>query len=472
MATTIDELLVGLGFEYDSEELKLFSKDIVEVKDQLLGMVKVVVAGAASLTGLAIVSAAATDAQGKLAKEIGETVSTIDALQFANKIAGGSIDGMSNSLRNLSLRASEAARGIGSGVEIFGRLGISATNAEGRLKPVSELMLEVSDGLQGLDKARQIEFADKLGIRDSILLLQEGSSSIKNLVLSAEELGVATDEDAAIAANLTDSMSELWKIVKSGARILTRELAPIIIGVTQTFKNWWISNRELIEQDLPKWVEKLTLALKILSLAFAAFAGAKILIGLITLFNKATVAAMLMNASVLALPLLIGAAVGAIALLAEDAYTFFNGGDSFIGDMLIKFPKWEGQILKIASVFGTLAELTNMIFDGWKEIISLFDSGTILEDIKNFAKNLPGFIGDVTGISGANTKDNMSTIFSTPRADLANSVQNISKRTGINIQKLEIPITPSPSQNAADIAKETFNIFQQAAQDLETTVDQ
>lgn len=45
-----------------------------------------------------------------------------------------------------------------------------------------------------------------------------------------------------------------------------------------------------------------------------------------------------------------------------------------------------------------MADLTTMIFDGWSKIIDLF-GGLSLEGLKDFGKNLPGFVGDITGLS-------------------------------------------------------------------------
>lgn len=458
----IDELLVGLGFEYDPKEMKQFKEDVGKTTGVIKGLARAAVAGAVAITGLTIASTRASDEQGKLADEIGDTVENIDALQFALERSGGSADGMTSSLRNLAIRASEAARGVGSGVEAFGLLGISATDSNGNLKNTSDLMLEVSQRFQGLSKAKQIELADKLGIRDSIRLLQQGPTAIRELTDEAAALGVTTAEDAAIAAEFQDSMTNLWRVVKQVARSLTRELAPIIKELTDSFIEWWKTNRAMIEQNLPEWIDKVTMALKLMVIATGAWLAMRLvshIMTLITLFKGLSVAALAANAAALLLPALIAAGVAALALLAEDAKTFFEGGESFIGDMIEKFPEWADEIRVVAALFATLADLVVMIWDGLVQIVDLAKNFS-LEGLKEFGANLPGFLGDVTGLYNV---DGTGVI-----PELG---QSISNATSTVVDKIDIVIQGG-ADTAENIANAVLDVFQQTSQDLNTAVDQ
>lgn len=455
----LDELLVGLGFEYDPADLKEFKDDVSKTTDVIKKLIGVAVAGATAITGLVVASTAATDEQGKLATEIGESVEKIDALRFALQIAGGSADGMSTSLTNLAIRSSEAARGIGSGVEAFGLLGISSTDLQGNLKSTADLMLEISESFKGLDRAKQIELADKLGIRDSIRLLQLGPDAIRELTDEAAELGVITEEDAAIAAEFQDSLVKLWKAVKQGARLLSRELAPVMTGLVTTVTDWWKVNRQLIEQNLPQWIDKATTAIKFLAIATGIWLALRLtmhLIALISLFKGLTLAALFANAAALLLPTLIAGGVAAMALLVEDAKTFFEGGESFIGDMIEKFPLWANEIRVVAAIFATVSDLTTKIFDGWSLIIGLFDKLSFA-NFKEVLGNIPGFLGDITGISPLESRI----------PELSNGTTNSSV---VKVDKVEITVPGAGDPGL--VAEAVFNVFQQTSQDLNTVVDQ
>lgn len=458
----IDELLVGLGFEYDPKEMGQFKEDVGKTTSVIKSLTKAAVAGAAAITGLVVSSTAASDEQGKLASEIGETVEEVDALQHALAISGGSADGMSNSLRSLSIKAAEAARGVGSGVEAFGLLGINATDANGEIKQSSQLMSEISGEFQNLSTAKQIELSDKLGIKDSILLLQQGPKAIRELTNEAKLLGVTTEEDAKISAEFQDSLTNLWRITKQIARTLTRQFAPAMRELNDKFADWWKTNRQIIEQNLPEWIDKATVAFKLLLVATGAWLAMQLvghLTALITLFKGLSISALAANAAALLLPALIGAGVAALALLAEDAKVFFAGGESFIGDMIEKFPQWAGEIRVVAAIFATMADLTSMIFDGWSKIIDLF-GGLSLDGLKDFGSNLPGFLGDLTGLSTVGGGGLIPELG-----------QSISSTASTAIDKMEI-IVQGGADTAENIANAVLNVFQQTSQDLNTAVDQ
>lgn len=466
MSTTIlDELLVALGFEYDPKEVKKFKDDVDRTITVVGRLAKYAAAGAAAITGLVVTSTKASDEQGKLAQEIGDTVENIDALDFAATKAGVANGALANSLRQLAIRSSEAARGTGSGVEAFGILGLSATNAEGKLKPVSELFLEISSAISSLNRVQQIELADKLGVKDSIRLLQQGPEAISALVLEAQALGVTTEKDAVIAAEFQDSLTSLWRIIKQVSRVITQSLAPVMSDLAETFAEWWKTNKDLIEQNIPKWIESITTAVKYLTLAFGFFLGLRIamhLIALIGLLKGVTLATLAVNAAMFLLPILITAIITAIALLAEDAYAFFNGQESFIGDMLKKYPQWEKNILAIAAVFATIADLTLMIFNGWAGIIGLFKNISFNKLGETFNdKNILSFLGDITGLYGVGGQSGL----------IPETVQSMSKSASTAIDKMEI-IVNGGRDSAEQIANSVFNIFQQSAQDLNSAVDQ
>lgn len=462
----IDELLVGLGFQYDPKEMKRFKEDVEKTTSVIKELATAAVAGAAAITGLTVASTQASDEQGKLADEIGETVGRIDALQFAMDRSGDSSENLSTSLRDLSRRASEAARGTGEALEIFSILGISSTSLSGGLKPASELMIEISDSFQNLSKAKQIEFADKLGVKDSIRLLQSGPEAIRDLISEAEALGVTTEEDAKIAAEFQDSLTNLWKSVKSGARILTRELAPILKSVMDSTVEWWKANRQLIEQNLPEWIDKATMAMKLLTLATGVWLSMRLvthIAALITAFKGLSVAALVANAAALLLPALIAGSVTALALLAEDAKVFFEGGESFIGDMIEKYPKWEIALRSVALVFGTLADLTTSILEGWSSIFDLFT----VDALKDLGKYLPGFLSNVREGAIATT---VKAAEAAPSFldEVGRSVRNTSPTL---VEKMDI-IIQGGADTAENIANAVFDVFQQSSQDLNTAVDQ
>lgn len=458
MGTPLDELLVGLGFEYDPSDLADFEKDLAKTKEHIKSIVKYASAAAAAITAMVVSSTRASDEQGRLSKEIGENVENIDALSYAARKAGDSSDSMVSSLRNLSLRAGEAFRGVGSGVEVFGLLGVSVTDAEGKIKPVSNLILEISDRFKGLDKAKQIELADKLGIRDSIRLLQEGPESIRKLIEEAKILGVTTNEDAAISKEFSNSLTDLWQIIKQVTRTITRQLAPIMADINKRFIEWWKTNRQLIESKIPKWIDDVSKAIKILTIVISAFMAVQLvshIITLIKLFKGLSFAALAANAAVFLIPATIATAIAAFALLIEDAKTFFEGGKSFIGDMIEKFPKWGNQIRAIASIFKYIYDTITRIMNSFKSdnLFSLGFTGKTRKLLENLGVPL--------------TQDPNN-----PEVGQLFKITTSDAKRGINqiIDKVEI-LVQGGVDSAEKIAEKVQDIFKQTTHDLSSAVD-
>jgi len=373
----------------------------------------------------------------------------------------------------LSLRASEAARGVGSGVEAFGLLGISTTGANGQVKSASNLLKEVSGRMQGLGRARQIELADKLGLRDSMRLLQLGPQAIEEMTTKAKALGETTAEDAKVSAEFNDALVDLWSATKHISRLFTRVLAPIMKEMVGTFTDWWIANRKIIEQNMPKWVDQFTTAIKLLSVALGAFLAMRVLTHLyqmIVLMRGLTLATLAANAAFFLLPSLLSALALAFGLLVEDAKTFFEGGESFIGDMLKKYPQWTDEINTVASVLATVYDLTTMIFEGWSKIFGLFDDFSF-DNIKEVLDNMPGFIGDLTGLS---TVEGTGAIPESKEvvSNLYNSTQEeVSSAYNTAVEKIDITVQGG-ADTAENIGNRVYEVLQQTYQDLNTTVDQ
>jgi hypothetical protein len=476
---TLDELLVALGFEYDPEELESFKEDIDSTVSSLKSLIKMTAATVGALTGLAVATTRATDEQGKLAEEIGESVEIIDALQHANQSAGQSTDEMSNSLRSLAVRAAEASRGIGSGLEAFGILGINVEDANGNLKTSSGLLFEVSERFETLDKFQQIELAEKLGLSGSIRLLQQGPQAIQELIREAKELGVATKEDARLSAEFQDSLLRLWRIVKQGARLITTQLVPILGNLADKVEGWWKNNREIIEQKFPQWVSGLIKILKILSVVLGIGLIGRIgtlVVGLartIIAFRSAAAAAALFSGAVALLPALIAIGIALLVGLIEDAQVFFRDGDSLIGDLINKFPEWEGAIRIIASLFKGIADTTRLIFDGWSRIFNLF-SGFSFSGIKDFFSSIPtigvpGFDGTLGELVERREEIFNANINRNVMPEIAGAgAGGTSRSFRIDNMNISVPGTGDPFK----VADEVFRRFEQASEDLSSPVDQ
>ena len=482
MATRLlQSFLVGLGYDYEDEDLQNFKGDIEKVNSVVGTMVKAALAGAVALTGLVVATTAAADEQGKLAGEVNTSVEDIDALTHALQLSGGSADGMASSLRGIARRASEAQRGIGEGVEAFGLLGISVTNANGELKSSDQLLIEVAGAMEGLSAARQIELAEKLGLSGSIRLLQQGRDEVVRLTEDARALGVTTQKDAAIAAEFQDGLTRLWRVVKQISLTLTRELAPIMTRVSNTFLEWWKQNREIIQQNIAGFFDKAAQAARIFVAVLPFIAGAAVLTAFSKVLSFLRLATIRMGAFTLvtaALPIAFLVAKALLIGAIEDIFAFIDGKDSLFGELIEKHPDFAPILESVAAYFDTIRNIIKFSLDGLNQLIGLKDSFS-LENIKEVAKNTPGFLsflaeqaGDSLRQAGSGLLDATGIRSFEEQRRVARPVNRLGGRpvpsTLTNSVSGDTIINISGVQGAEEAVEE----IKQAAQDLRSGVDQ
>ena len=476
----LQSFLVGLGYDYDDKDLKEFEADVEKVQGAIKKMVGAAAAGATALTAMVVASTAASDEQGKLAGELNTTVGQIDALTFALERSGGTSDGMVSSLRGISRRASEAARGIGEGVEAFGLLGVQVTDSNGRLKQSDELLAEVSNKMQGLEAGRQIELAEKLGISGSIRLLQHGNDEIQTLIARAKALGTTTEEDAEIAAEFQDSLTDLWRVIKQVARVITRELAPIMTDMVNRFNDWWIANRQLIEQNIAGFFDKAAKAAKVFVAVLPFIAGAAALSAMskvLAFLKLATIRTAALTLITAAWPLAMLAAKAGILIAIEDIFAFIDGKDSFLGEIIGKYPEYEPILLAVANYFELIRSLVFKALGGWKQIIEIarnFSPKKLVDVVKNtpgFAKFLAEKAGDSLKLAGSGFLDATGLrtfeeqgVIQPLNPAVAGASNSTISTTNIGDVNINISGATSPEDTAREV--------NQAFQDLQNNVDQ
>jgi hypothetical protein len=192
---------------------------------------------------------------------------------------------------------------------------------------------------------------------------------------------------------------------------------------------------------------------------------------MIALMRGLTLATLAANAAFFLLPLLLSALALAFVALVEDAKTFFEDGESFIGDMLEKYPQWEGELRTVAAILGVVYYLTNKILEGWEKIFGLFDDFSF-DNIKEVLGNMPGFIGDLTGLStvegtGAipESKEMVSNLYNSTQEEVSSAYKTVVEKIDITVQ--------GGADTAEEIASKVYDVFfQQTSQDLNSTVDQ
>lgn len=401
----IEELLVKLGFFSDLKGVKAFSSELAGVKKSIFGFIGKIEAAGTAVSAFFAHSLEGIDEQAKFARQVGVSVEQLQQLQYAAGIAGSSSEDMNASIRGLNKSIFEASEGAGSAVEVFGRLGIS-TMQGGRLKPTLQVLGELADKLRSLPQPQQEDFAQRVGISQStVLLLQKGSAGIAELSNEARQLGIYSKKDAENAEEYVDSWRSLVQIFKILKNQIAIGLAPLFTSIVKSFTAWLKVNRELMTQGLTAFltivIDVLEIFVKALGYIFvgvgkvvealgglnsvllllassagvyALFKLPKIIKSVGLAFRAASVWAAAFDAAAF-LPVVAAIAIFiALALVIQDVIVWLLHGKSVIGD-------WFGPVEQLGQKFADMWQWVKDEFMSQFQAIKDFFTG-IADDFK------------------------------------------------------------------------------------------
>ena len=216
------------------------------------------VAGAAAGAGIAIGAAAVaggaalvkitSDAAG-YAREIGlaatatgMSVEQVEKMKFAAEKSGTTLDKVETSTIRLAKAMNAAKEGTGPQAEMFAKLGINVTNADGSLRNVNDVLLNVADGMKNTtNPTERMVLATTLmgrGAGEMIPMLAKGSDGIRALGDEATKFGIVLDEKG--IANLRAFRAESGRVkdALSGLKLsIASEAAPAMTGMAKSLQD-------------------------------------------------------------------------------------------------------------------------------------------------------------------------------------------------------------------------------------------
>lgn len=410
----VEELLVKLGFFSDLKGLKSFQSTLVGVKKGITDVFEKVEAAGLAVSAFFAHHLEGIDQQAKFAKQIDITVEKLQELQYAANISGSSNEDLNASIRSLNKSIFEASEGVGGAVEVFGRLGV-ATTVGGHLRPTIEVFKELADKLKSLPKPEQEEFAQRIGISQStILLLQQGSQGITKLMSEAQQLGVYSEKDAKKAEEYAESWRALLQIFRVLSNQIAIGLAPIFTDIVKNLTEWLKINKQMVVQDISAFLKiavfVLTQLAKVVDLVIAGFnelvdivggfkslliligttaglaalfALPKAIIAISKAFKMARLAAIGFDIAAF-LPIIVGIALfAALVVIVQDIVVWFMHGKSAIGDWLGPVDKFKDAIV------GIYDAIKNTLMGGFEAVSEFFHA--FIDDIENRVKVLTEF---------------------------------------------------------------------------------
>lgn len=201
-----------------------------------------VAAGAAAAAGAAIwkSQARSIDALAKTSDKLGIAVQDLQALRFAAEQTGVSTQTLDTALQRMTRRVSEAAGGTGVATKALEELNLNAQDLQS-LAPDEQLSKIATAMDQVANQGDRVRLAMQLFDTEGVALvntLRGGEDALNAFKNEAELLGLTlTRVDASKVEQANDSLNRIDKMIQGGLQQGTAELAPIIGGLADEFKD-------------------------------------------------------------------------------------------------------------------------------------------------------------------------------------------------------------------------------------------
>lgn len=181
---------------------------------------------------------ARADAVDNLSQRLGIARGELQELSHVAMLSDTSLEGLGAGAKKLSVLMAEAAGGSEEAQKKLKSIGVSATDANGKLRSSSAVMADIADKFEGMEDgagktALAIALFGKSGT-DLIPMLNGGGKAIREASEEARAFGlVMSDEGVAAAAAFGDGMDKLSSIVDGVFTQIADATLPVLSSFTE-----------------------------------------------------------------------------------------------------------------------------------------------------------------------------------------------------------------------------------------------
>lgn len=180
----------------------------------------------------------AIDELGKTSQKIGVPIEELSKMSLAAELSGVSMEGLSKGMGKLAQAMFSSTKSATEpAAEAFKRLGISAVDAGGNLRPAGDVMADLAGKFSEMNNgaaktALAMQLFGKSG-KDLIPLLNSGKDGLKEAAAEAEAFGLVISQRTFVAVEqFNDNLTRLGKISKGVANTVVAEVAPVFALLT------------------------------------------------------------------------------------------------------------------------------------------------------------------------------------------------------------------------------------------------
>ncbi len=403
----IRELLSVFGFDIDDKGANEAQSKYATLKKAAVGVAAAAAAATVALALLVSEAVHTADQAQKTAKRIGLASDEVQELAYAAGQSDLDIQTLQTGLRNMRNRADEASRGNKEMAEGFQRLGVDVRDANGRIKPTTQLLGEVADELNKIpDNARRSAIATKVfgnAATEMLPFLEEGSEGIAALREESRRLGFVLDtETVEQLVELGDLIADVQLFFKGLRLEIVKGMLPALLENGHAFRDLAIAIGPLIRLHLRKlgeiigkvighlaslstWIIRNRRFMLILGAVAGGMAAARILMlaRALGILRLEFVKTLLVNG---ALFIAVTAFIVLLAILIEDIATGARGlrelRDYFVKEAQKPDANWMVKIIAwLLDNFVKLIEKTDFFFKNFFEDAEKM--GGVWEALKN-----------------------------------------------------------------------------------------
>lgn len=404
----VRELLTKIGFQIDKKPLVSFDKTVESTKKNLGDLSKKTNTFSFSLLGIASSLAAvqtalfaftAATARGieetqQLAKRAGTSSQNLQELEAVAQSAGVKTNEFTNSMISLNKAMGNARFGIGTTARDFIRLGVNVRNANGTFKDNADLYIEVANKIKALKSpSKELIYSQKLLGTSSLKLVDTFSQSAKALRAQRDEvkkLITVVDDKGIQTTNRFLSAWDKFRLMFKGVRdSIALGLMPVFTEMLEGVKDWYLGNKQVIDQNIKGVIDGLTFSLRALKEVFSillipvqllvsALGGAEnaivfltgaLAVGLIPSILVAVHRLNLLRIALLSNPLT--AVAIAIGLIVNEIYNWVKGNETLIEKVLGSWEDFSGMFKDI--FFGMVDSTTGYFYDKFGALSEWWD---------------------------------------------------------------------------------------------------
>lgn len=422
------ELVTKLGFDADNTSVNKHESALKRARTAAVALTAAYAATVGAVTAFTARIAGIGDEIAKTSRLVGISTDDLQAWRYAAGQAGVATGTLDSSLRSFNRRIGAAADGGGPAAETLKQLGIEVRNADGSVRGINDVLPEAADKIAALgseaEKANAAQNLFNASGRQMVLWLDQGSEGMALAQERFEAMGGAmSGEGTANAEALGDALDDVNVIIRSLSFRIGEQLMPMVTETALAMRDWYIRNRQLITQNLKRFIEVLTFAIRTLwntlRLGFNAidavvdkFGGWErvlrivmaAVLGFIALklggmlwavagaLTGAGAGARILHGALLALSRLpIIALIVGLGLAIEDLIVWINGGDSAIGRWL---GSWEDFSAKAKVVIDDVIAYIQPLLDVYRAVgdiiagVFTLDTARILQGFNDLGDSL------------------------------------------------------------------------------------